>query len=61
MTRRCNKSHRPPRPAERLALEARARKRLEDLRGNPFSEEEWAIARKNIIDLFLVLRDWRKA
>jgi len=58
---RCKREHRVPRPADRLALEARTRQRLEELRGEPFSEEEWQIARKNLVEFFLVLRDWRRA
>ncbi len=54
--RRCE--HRVPRPADRLALETRARERLETLRGKPFSDEEWAKARKSLREFVLVLRDW---
>jgi hypothetical protein len=53
-----NCPRKPPRPAERLRLERRARERLEKLHGRPFSDEEWQEVRKTLRGFFLVLRDW---
>jgi hypothetical protein len=55
---RCNEQHRVPRPSERPQLAAKARERLEILRGRPFSDEEWLVARKSLREFVLVLRDW---